>query len=96
MILSYREEQFSIPHTSKCIIHTTGKISDGDIITITSPVFASINFTSGAINTSDRFDLPVKIINDNGYIINDNTDENLYGTLVCDDNDVFNMYVRIQ
>lgn len=93
MILSYRKDTFAIPHTSTCVVHTLGKISDGDIVAVTSPVFASTNFTSKAINMSDRFDVPVKITNETGYIVNDS--DELIATLVCDDNDVFNMYVRI-
>lgn len=93
MILSYRNEKFTIPHTSTCIIHTPGIISNGDIVTVTSPVFASTNFTSKAINMSDRFDVPIRFTNDQVHITNDGGE--LRGTLVCDDNDVFNMYVRI-
>lgn len=93
MILSYRKDTFTIPHTSTCVIHTLGKISDGDTVTVTSPVFSSTNFTSKAINMSDRFDVPVKVMNNTGYIINES--DGLNATLVCDDNDVFNMYVRV-
>jgi hypothetical protein len=93
MILSYRREGYSVPLTSTCLIHTTGIIRDGDSVSVTSPVFASMNFTSGAINTSDRFTVPVKVLNDDGYI---STSDKIYGQLHCDDNDTFNMYVSVQ
>lgn len=93
MLLSYRDDVFTVPHTSTCIIHTTGEIKDGDVITISSPVFASTNFTTGSINMRDRFDVVVRI--PSGIFINDKPDGECKATLVCDDNDVFNMYVRI-
>jgi hypothetical protein len=52
-----------------------------------------MNFISGAINTSDQFVVPVKVLNDDGYI---QTSEKIYGELHCDDNDTFNMYVSVQ
>ena len=92
MILSYRREEYPVPLTSRCIIHTTGTIRDGDSVSVTSPVFASMNFTSGAINTSDVFSIPIRIEN-NGEII---ATEEFYGILHCEDNDTFNMYVSVQ
>ena len=104
MILSYRRENYQVPRTSTCLIHTTGMICDGGSVSVTSPVFASMNFTSGAINTSDQFDVTVKFSQqtreDNGEIIM-LTDEmrsaigDIFGTLHCEDNDTFNMYVVI-
>lgn len=94
MLLSYRNDVFGIPHTSTCIIHTTGIINDGDIITITSPVFSSTNFTSRSINLSDRFDVIIHL--PQGSFNNDKPDGECKGILVCDDNDVFGMYVKIQ
>lgn len=97
MMLSYRQSTYHVPHTSKCIIHTTGTISDGDMISITSPVFTSINFVSGAINTSESFNVVARVINPSGQVTlnatsNDNPNT---GILVCDDDDIYNMYVRI-
>jgi len=92
MLLSKRTDVFSIPHTSTCIIHTTGTIHDGDTIEISSPVFSSINFSTGAMNMSERFNVPIRILNESRSIENDGI---ITGTLVCDDNDVFGMYVRI-
>jgi hypothetical protein len=40
---------------------------------------------------SDRFNVTARVTS--GSVIHDG---DLKGTLVCDDNDVFNMYVRIQ
>jgi hypothetical protein len=63
-----------------------------------------MNFTSGAINTSDQFDVTVKFSQqtreDEGEIIM-LTDEmrsaigDIFGTLHCEDNDTSNMYVVI-
>ena len=97
MILSYRQTTYDVPHTSKCIIHTKGTIRDGDMISVTSPIFASINFISGAINASEAFSVKARILIPNkDSVNNDLPDESFTGTLVCDDNDVFNMYVKIQ
>lgn len=93
MILSYRNEEYNIPYSSRCLIHTTGTVRDGDMVSVTSPVFASVNFISGAINTSDRFSVPIVVNNPSGVIT---LDGNTYGTLGCDDNDTFNMYVIVQ
>ena len=93
MVLSYRHEEYEVPLTSKCLIHTTGTIRDGDSVSVTSPVFASINYTSGAINTSDQFSLPIRIDTPEGYI---KANDEFYGILHCDDNDTFNMYVTLR
>lgn len=102
MILSYRREDYPVPLTSKCIIHTpTGFICDGANVSVTSPVFASMNFTSGAINTSDQFDVKIKFSPeirekcDGGLLSTSNLPDEMYGTLHCEDNDTFNMYVTI-
>lgn len=92
MILSYREDTFTVPHTSTCVVHNTGIIHDGDVVSVTSPVFASTNFTAKSINMSDRFDVVIHITNNDGYI---KTDTEIKATLVCDDNDIFNMYVKL-
>lgn len=94
MLLSYRNDSFTVPHTSTCVIHTTGTINDGDVIEVTSPVFASTNFSTRAVNMSDRFEVIARVTS--GSIINDKPNGDFRGVLVCDDNDVFNMYVRIQ
>lgn len=91
MLLSYRNDSFIVPQTSTCVIHTLGTINDGDTIEVTSPVFASTSFSSRAVNMSDRFNVTARVTS--GSVINNG---DLKGTLVCDDNDVFNMYVRIQ
>ena len=96
MVLSYRQSTYHVPHTSKCIIHTTGTIRDGDMISVTSPVFSSINYTSGAINIAENFTVAVHVFTESKEFINNLPDGECYGTLVCDDDDVFNMYVRLQ
>lgn len=90
MLLSNRDDTFFIPHTSTCVIHTTGTINDGDIIEVTSPVFASTSFSTRAVNMSDRFNVIARV--SSGSIENVSGKN---GILVCDDNDVFNMYVRV-
>ena len=91
MILSNRVSKFTVPHTSKCIVYTTGIIKDGDTVEISSPIFPSFDFITNALNSSTRFNVKIKINNPNGYIENDDKFE---ATLVCDDNDTVNMYVR--
>lgn len=91
MILSYRREDYPVPQTSTCLIHTTGTKGDGGSVSVTSPVFASMNFTSGAINTSDKFDAVLKLGVDESVKLTGDT----YGTLHCEDNDTFNMYVSV-
>ena len=93
MLLSYRNDSFTVPHTSTCVIHTTGTINDGDVIEVTSPVFASTSFSTRAVNMSDRFNVIARV--PSGKIKNNAIDDLFTGILVCDDNDVFNMYVRI-
>lgn len=92
MILSNRVTKFTVPHTSKCIVHTKGRIDDGNIIEISSPVFPSFDLTTNALNSTSTFNVPIKINNSNRYI---EIDEEFEATLVCDDNDTINMYVRV-
>ena len=92
MLLSYRPNNYVVPHTSTCIIHTIGKISYGAVISVTSPIFSSINFTSRMLNLSERFQVKIRITNDDGFIYNESETTS---TLVCDDNDTLNMYVRV-
>ena len=93
MLLQNRQTQFSIPHTSTCIIRTSGDIHDGDVISVVSPVFASTDFQSGSIKMTEEFDVPIRITNESRILYD--TGEERRATLVCDDNDVFHMYVRI-
>ncbi len=95
MLLSRKNDSFGIPHTSSCVIHTKGIIKDNDTVEVSSPVFASINFSSKAMNMSDRFEVPIRILNDTRTVENNEPDGSFIGTLVCDDDDVFGMYVRI-
>ncbi len=94
MLLSHRDDSFSIPLTSTCVIHTKGPIRDGDIIEITSPIFASVNFSSKAIHMSDRIKVVAHIEFD-GILEREPNEGELRGTLVCKDNDIFNMYVKL-
>ena len=60
------------------------------------PVFSSINYTSGAINTTEAFNVTVRVFTKTKSFTNDQPDGSCYGILVCDDDDIFNMYVKIQ
>lgn len=96
MLLSYNSEAYEIPQSSTCYIHTTGTIKDGDKISVTSPVFSSINFTSGEINMSERFLVKAKVDTVSRTIENNDASGNFTGTLMCFNNDVFDMYVILQ
>ena len=93
MLLSYYSTDVNIPHTSTCTIKSSGIISDGDMIEITSPLFSSINFTSDNTNLSDTLNVKVKLETHDGT--NTEVYKDMEATLVCDDGDVNNMYVRI-
>lgn len=94
MLLQNRDMTIKVPHTSTCIIKTRGHINDGDIVEIISPVFASANFQTGSITMTESFNFPIRILTESRFVENPNAD--MQATLVCDDNDVFNMYVRVQ
>ena len=93
MILSQRASEFSVPHTSTCLIKTAGRINNGDTVSVISPVFPSHRILQFALESSDSFEVTIKILTPEGYIDSDGT---IKATLVCDDNDVQHMYVRIQ
>lgn len=81
--------EFTIPATSTCIIKTVGEIHDGDEVIISSPVFPSINYTYGPINTSETFSVIAHLASDETIVSNGNT----RATLRCYDNDPFRMHV---
>lgn len=91
MLLSLNNEDFIIPHTSSCIIRTKGVIHDGDTISVESVIFASTRFQSRAVAIGDTFDVTARVLADETIT----SDGEMVATLVCDDNDIFNMYVRI-
>lgn len=90
MLLQYYPVNFNIPHTSKCHIISQGTFSDGDMISVTSPVFSSIDFTSNQFQMSSG--LSVKLKTNKDITIDE---DGLDAILVCDDNDVFAMYVKL-
>lgn len=90
MLLQYYPINITVPHTSTCHIVTEGTINNGDIITITSPIFSSIDFTSNQFNLSSGLDVTLQ---SNGQTL-DIPEGGIDATLVCDDHDIFNMYVR--
>lgn len=92
MLLSYNNEAFIIPHTSSCIVKTKGRIKDGDLVSVSSVIFASVKYSARAVDIGDTFDVTARVLAEGAETWSDG---NMIGTLVCDDNDVFNMYVRI-
>lgn len=94
MLLQARDMSIRVPHTSTCIIKTTGHIQDGDVVEVVSPVFSSIDFQSGSIVKTKSFQVPIHILTEERSI--ENPDGVYETTLVCDDNDIFHMYVRVQ
>ena len=92
MLLSLNKDDFIIPHTSSCIIHTKGVINDGDTVSVSSVIFSSTEYSSRAVNIGDTFTVTARVLSSESVF----SDGNLEAVLVCDDNDVFNMYVRIQ
>ena len=95
MLLQARDMVIKVPHTSTCIIKTKKeRIYDGDVVEVVSPVFSSVDFQSGSIMTTETFQVPIHIFTDERMIQNPNGDYK--ATLVCDDNDIFHIYVRIQ
>ena len=97
MLLQNRQMSFKIPHTSTCIIRSLvhkDEIHDGDQIMVESPIFNSISYNEGPISNHQTFYVTARVMNaDKIFYVNPL--EETYATLVCDDNDIFNMYVRL-
>jgi hypothetical protein len=72
-------------------VYTKGIIKNGDMVEVSSPVFPSFDLTTNALTSASRFFVEMRITNSNGYI---KSDKEFEATLVCDDNDTVNMYVR--
>jgi len=62
MLLQYYQTEFSIPHTSKCHLKTSGLVNNGGQVTITSPVFSSIDYNSKALTLSSEFTVPIRLM----------------------------------
>ena len=92
MLLSYYPKEFTVPHTSACMVVTTGMIVTDDMVDIISPVFSSIDFSSGNVDLSST--LSVRVVVENEYQVTE-LSEAIQATLVCDDGDIFNMYVKL-
>lgn len=90
MLLQYYQTEYSIPHTSKCHLKTSGLVYNEGQVTITSPVFSSIDYNSKVLTLSSEFNVPIRLPNDSIELTGT---EN--AVLVCDDNDVFGMYVKL-
>jgi len=90
MLLQYYQNDYSIPHTSKCHLKTSGLVYNEGQVTITSPVFSSIDYNSKSLRLSSEFTVPIRLTQESIVLTGD---EN--AVLVCDDNDVFGMYVKL-
>ena len=91
MLLQYYQTEYTIPHTSKCHLKTSGLVYNEGQVTITSPVFSSIDYNSKALTLSSEFNVPIRLFGMDSIELTG--DEN--AVLVCDDNDVFGMYVKL-
>ena len=91
MLLQYYQNEFHIPHTSKCHLKTAGLVYNEGQVTITSPVFSSIDYNSKALTLSSEFDVPIRLNNRDSIELTGDED----AVLVCDDNDIFKMYVKL-
>lgn len=94
MLLTNRQTTFNVPHTSQCYIVSRGQYNDGDMIQAVSSIFSSINLITGSKLLDLSFDVKLRIMN-GAKSIEFEGDDAIVGTLVCDDNDIFNMYVRV-
>ena len=91
MLLQYYQNEYQIPHTSKCHLKTSGLVYNEGQVTITSPVFSSIDYNSKALTLSSEFNVPIRLFGMDSIELTG--DEN--AVLVCDDNDIFGMYVKL-
>ena len=91
MLLQYYQNEYRIPHTSKCHLKTSGLVYNEGQVTITSPVFSSIDYNSKALTLSSEFDVPIRLYNQEFVELTGDED----AVLVCDDNDIFGMYVKL-
>lgn len=82
-----------IPLSSKCYINNRGVIRNGDIISVMSPIFSSINYSSGAINLDESFNVRFKTDKENGVEI---TDDNYEAYLNSEDQDIDHLYVTME
>jgi hypothetical protein len=93
MLLRNKElRKVLIPVSSKCFIVDRGIIKDGDVISVTSPIFSSINYSSKAIMLDESFKAVFRTNNPNGIEI---TDDNNEAYLNSEDQDVNSLYVTM-
>jgi len=79
-----------IPHSSRCYITNRGIINDGDIISVISPLFSSMDYSSRAVQLSESFDVVFRTSETGGINI---TDEDNEAVLNSEDQDINHMYV---
>lgn len=92
MVLSYRKDEYKMPITSSCIIHTDKEdVHDGELISISASVFSSVDFTSGALKTSETLEVPMRLYDGDPVTVFNGQS----AILNCFDNDIFNMYVTL-
>lgn len=82
-----------IPRSSKCYITNRGVIKDGDVISVISPIFSSMDYSSRAVQLSESFDVVFRTSNEEGINI---TDDNNEAVLNSEDQDIDNLYVTME
>lgn len=81
-----------IPKSSKCYITNRGDIHDGDIISVISPIFSSMDYSSRAVHLSESLNAVFHTIKDSVTI----TDDNNEAYLCSEDQDINNLYVTME
>lgn len=81
-----------IPKSSKCYITNRGDIHDGDIISVISPIFSSMDYSSRAVQLSESLNAVFHTIKESVTI----TDDNNEAYLCSEDQDINNLYVTME
>lgn len=81
-----------VPKSSICYITTRGEIHDGDVISVISPVFSSMDYSSRAVHLSESFDAVFRTGKESVVITDDNNEAYLNST----DQDINNLYVTME
>lgn len=81
-----------IPRSSKCYITNRGDIHDGDVISVISPIFSSMDYSSRAVQLSESLNAVFHTIKDSVTI----TDDNNEAYLCSEDQDINNLYVTME
>lgn len=81
-----------IPKSSKCYITNRGVIKDGDVISVISPIFSSMDYSSRAVQLSESLNAVFHTIKESVVI----TDGNNEAYLCSEDQDINNLYVTME